>query len=325
VLDRESSFADATVVELLQRRFVPVALDVWYEERRQDPAGEFYRKVVFQREGMVPDRTTQGFYIFGPDGALISGWNNRDTGKVRDRLRKAADDYAPAKDAKSARGNAKQHDDAKKRDAANASSADPQFVREPPDGGLVVDVHSRIVKASWPDDGDEWQKILRGASGLDHLWITKDEVEELARGRFPTSLATRIARFHCIDNTRGEPPTWEKAEVKALQMETKAARTAGASGLEIEGQVQLATESGDRRFDARAFGVLERKGDRITRFDLAIRGQFSGEGTFTKGAPPGEFTLAIVFTLADPSEVERARTTVPPQGARWLDDYFGRV
>jgi len=210
VLDRESGFADEAVVELLRRRYVPVALDVWYEERRKDPAGDFFRKVVFQREGMGPDRTTQGFYIFGPDGALISGWNNRDLAKLRERLKRTLDDYRPPK--------------AEKLDA----KADAEFARTPPAGGLVVDVHTRILKGEWPDAADAWQKIFRTASGRDHLWITQEEVAALSHGEFPKSLATRIARFHCIDDTRGEPPLWEKAEVRELRCDAKPAKGGSA-------------------------------------------------------------------------------------------------
>ena len=71
MLDRASTFSDERVIELLKTRFVPVALDVWYEERRADPAGDLYRKIVFQREGTSPEKTTQGFYICASDGRLL--------------------------------------------------------------------------------------------------------------------------------------------------------------------------------------------------------------------------------------------------------------
>lgn len=316
MLDRESSFADDDVIELLRERYVPVALDVWYESRREDPAGDYFRKVVHQREGLQPEQTTQGLYIFGPDGTLISGWNNRDPGKLRDRLRRGLDGYAPAlkKGAKAGKAERGSEDGDERRE-------DPRYSPELPEGGLVLSVHSRIVKAQWPDAGDEYEKVVRAATGLDHLWVTKQEVEDVARGEFPQSLATRIARFHCIDNTRGEPPMWEKAEVGAARIEMKAEK----AGRTLEGEIRLLAAGGDRGFDARAFGKVERKGEQITRLDLVVRGEFFGEGTYTQGAPPGKFTLVIVFTLARPEAGEGAGAGVPPQGAHWLDDYLGRV
>ena len=89
MLVRESTFADDTTIDLLSRKFIPVAIDVFYHERRKDAEGDFYRKIVAQREGMREGRTTQGFYIFTPHGSLIVGWNNRDPGKVRRRLQEA--------------------------------------------------------------------------------------------------------------------------------------------------------------------------------------------------------------------------------------------
>jgi hypothetical protein len=306
VLDRESSFADRDVIALLEERFVPVALDVWYEQRRQDPAGEYFRKVVFQREGLKPDGTTQGLYAFAPDGTLLAGWNNRNAAKLREQLRRALDGYEP------------------KKAAQLETRLDPAFARTPPEGGLVVDVHSRILEAGWPKEGsrDPWEKIWRSASGFDHLWITKDEVDALKRGDFPASVATRIARFHALDNTRGEPPTWEKAEVAKLRI----AATPAKGRFDVEGEVSLRSAAGDRGYDARLRGVIEVRDGRIVRFDLVLRGAFFGEGRYTPNAPPGRFTLGIAFTLPeqDPSKRDAA-VAVPPQGARWLDDYFGRV
>ena len=315
MLDRESSFADDDVIELLRERFVPVAVDVWYEQRREDPAGEFFRKVVFQREGTSPDKTTQGFYVFGPDGKLLRGWNHRDPSRLRGHLREALDDHRPAVAPAPA--------------AALDGNDDPRFARALPEGGLVVEVHSRIVDAAWPSErGDEYEEIRRRATGFDHLWIEKKEIEALVRGEFPKSLATRIARFHCIDNTRGEPPMWEKGEIRKLELgflSLGGARQGPGPG-EISGSLELLSAKGDRGFEARAFGRIERdaKSGAITRFDLVLRGEYFGHGEFTPGAPPGKFTLAIAFTIAD-GDRGSASATVPPQGARWLDDYLGRV
>ena len=100
MLDRASSFAERDVVRMLSRHYVPVALDEWYAVRRQDEAGELYRKIVYQREGMRPGRTTQGLYLAEPDGALVVGWNNRDPGKLEsNRAAGRRVVYADAEDA----------------------------------------------------------------------------------------------------------------------------------------------------------------------------------------------------------------------------------
>jgi hypothetical protein len=312
VLDRASSFADRDVIELLQRRFVPVALDVWYEERREDAAGDFFRKVVFQREGLVPGRTTQGFYAFAPDGTLLEGWNHRGVDRLKERLAASLAEWKPGEA------------------AALTGAVDARFDRSLPAGARVAEVRARITDAKWPAPQDEFRRTMQQATSLDHLWLLAPEIEQLRAGVFPPALARRIARFHCIDNTRGEPPTWEPAEVVRCELSLApdpSPAAAASARQEVSGSITLATADGQRRFTARVGGMVEFQGDALSRLDLAIRGLFAGGGEYTRDPPPGDFTLAIVLRLIDPepdgSLPPSAR--VPPQGARWLDDYLGRV
>lgn len=317
MLDRESSFADAEVIATLKKRFVPLALDVWYEGRREDAAGELFRKVALQRPGIQPDQSWQGLYAFAPDGALLQGWNHRGVDRMKQHLAKALDAWevrkaTAAKDAKGASGPA-------------TGATDDRFERALPEGARVVAVRARITKAKWPEieRGDplheQWQEIHRNATSLDHLWIDRDEVAALVAGTFPRTVAWRIARFHCIDNTRGEPPSWEPEHVK--RCEATLARNGEKGPFAVEGAFTLATPDGALAYDARLGGVVEIRDGELTRFDLAIRGDFAGHGQYTQGAPPGTFTLAIVLSLADEGDHQE----VPPQGARWLDDYLGKV
>lgn len=307
------------MIELLQKRFVPVALDVWYEERREDAAGEYFRKVVHQREGLKPDQTTQGFYAFAPDGTLLQGWNHRGVDRLKQNLAKALDAWKPPKSAKDAKG---------ENVATPGATTDPRFERKLPEGARVLAVRARITEAKWPEieRGDplaeQWQEIVRHATSLDHLWLLREEAEALVAGTFPRTLAWRIARFHCIDNTRGEPPSWEPEQVKRSEATLARDSAKGANGPStVDGAFSLATPDGALTYDARMGGVVETRDGELTRLDLAIRGDFTGHGEFTQGAPPGKFTLAIVLSLAD----EGDHVDVPPQGARWLDDYLGKV
>ena len=298
MLDRASSFADPKVIALLQARAIPVALDVWYEERRQDAAGEFYLKIAKQREGYDPEKTTQGFYICTPNGEVLSAWNNRDPAKLLRNLERAVESYKPADVS-----GIECHDDAR-------------YARKLPAGGAVVDVFARILGADWPLAKDEWQAKFRESIGRDHLWITGSELTALARGEFAATLASRIARFHLIDNTRGEPPMWAAGEVRECEL----ALTRDRDAWKLAGRVRLATPSGDRGYDAQLDGSVAFDGAKLARFDLVARGKFHGQGRYTQGAPPGEFTLGIAFRIAPDS----AASAVPPQGARDLSDYLGR-
>ena len=288
------------MIELLRTKFVAAAVDCWYLDRAKDAAGEFYKKVVSQRQPFEPGvRSTQGFYAFAPDGTLLRGWNNRNVPRMREYLEQVLKDFKPAA--------------AEELDATR----DPRFQREIPEGAVVVDVYSKILEADWPPTDDEMIKPLRVSTGRDHLWILKDEIEALAAGRFPERLAKRIARYHLIDNTRGEPPMWEKREVEACDF---APQPAGEGRSRLTGHVRLATESNDRGYDAALCGETEWKDGQLVRFDLVARGRYHGHGRFTPRAPEGEFTLAVAFRLSGGG----APASVPPQGARDLREYLGR-
>lgn len=277
------------MIELLKMKFVPVAVDCWYLDRAKDAAGEFYKKVVSQRQPFEPGvRSTQGFYAFAADGTLLRGWNNRNVPRMREYLEGALKTFKPGAT-----------------DALDAAR-DPRFQRALPEGAVVVDVYSKILEADWPPTDDEMIKPLRVATGRDHLWILKDEIEALAAGRFPERLAKRIARFHLIDNTRGEPPMWAPDEVKEL--------TLGMKG----GRVRLESGDGDRSFAAGVAGGVEFRDGKLAKFDLVARGKFAGEGRFTRNAPPGPFTLGVAFTLSKGGEASK----VAPQAARDLRGYL---
>ncbi len=298
MLDRASFSGDKELLDLITRDFVPVALDVWYHQRREDAEGDFYRKIVFQREGSSPEKTTQGFYIATAAGELIHGWNNRDPDKVKRLLCEAR----------------KQH--RSKEPEPIDPADDPRFNRAIPEGAAVVDVYSKVLEADYSEPEDHWSREFRRALGRDHLWILDQEIADLEGGTLPQSLLLRIVRFHFIDNTRGEPPLWEPSEVKMLKVD---ARTAGVT-VELKGRVELASEDGGRGFRADVLGMVECRDGVLHRFDLVARGECRGHGTYTaNSAPQGPFSLAIAFTLAakdDPAAL------VPPQGARDLADYL---
>jgi len=295
VWDRASTFADDRVIELLREKFIPLAVDCWYYDRSKDAAGEFYKKVVSQREAFRPGvRSTQGFYAFAPDGSLLRGWNNRNVPRMREYLEKALKDFKPgeSEEIKGAR--------------------DPRFARALPEGAVVVDVFTKILEADWPPTDDEMVKPLRVATGRDHLWILKDEVESLAAGKMPEKLARRIARFHLVDNTRGEPPHWDATEVGDFNLSLGNGR--------LSGRARLLSKDKDRAFDAGLVGRIEFKDGRLTKFDLLARGFFRGEGRYTMNGPKGKFTLGVAFAIAREGEAAK----VAPQGARDLKDYLDR-
>ena len=192
-----------------------------------------------------------------------------------------------------------------------AKRFDPRWTYQPPAGGLIVRVHAKVLGGYEPTD-NVWRKAFQTALSRDNLWVTAQEHSALIAGQLPDSLAHRIARFHLVDNTRGEPPMWKPSEIKSLQLSLNAGRLSGTFHLE--------TADGKRGFQGDVVGVVETENDQVTRFDMVARGPFWGEGPFTGGAPKGKFPFAIAFTLSDgKDEADKVR----PQASRgWVDGYL---
>jgi hypothetical protein len=294
VLDRESTFADPAIVKLLQTRFIPVAIDQAYQRRQKDNEGKFYQKIANQGPRKVGRGTTQGLYTADASGKLLAFTNNRGAQRVQRMIQTALAKYRSVKVA-----------------AITKGTPDARYNPKPPKGGLVVRVTSKVL-GGYEEPENEYRKIFQQSLGRDNLWISANEHTALAKGQLPQSLLKRLARFHLVDNTRGEPPMWRENEIKKLDGKI----TNG----QLRATVQLKTAKGDRGYDAQLFGKIEAKNGKVIRLDIVAKGQFWGEGTYTRNAPKGKFPLAIAFTLAN---AKNAADTIPPQGSRgWLPGYI---
>jgi len=314
VLDRASTFAHPEIVALLKESFVPVAIDQANTRRQQDTEGDFYRELVYQRDDKKKGLslpltvktlrnpisfTTQGFYIATAAGDLLLYNNNRDPDKVLRLMRERLAEFAPTA--------------SRNADAVSDVEIDRRYNITPPPGGLVVRVQAKILGGYEPTD-DRWQKVFQSAVSRDNLWISKAEHEAIVSGEMPETLGQRIARFHLVDNTRGEPLMWKPEEVKQVKLELKDG--------EVQGNVLIESEDGTRGYDAKLRGKIEVVDGKVLRFDIVALGQCWGEGPYTKNAPSGKFPLAISFALADGSDIADG---LIPQGARgWVDGYLSK-
>lgn len=286
-MDRASTFSDDETLELLRTKFVAYAPSLTEMLKARGPAGDLFRKVVNQR--VEPKHSKQGYYICAPDGTLLKGWMypRPDDGTMKRYLKEAAAAYEAPKDVA----------------LMDASKADRHAAPLPPEGGAVVEVSAKLLEADWQQTNVERLKLIRDAMGRDRMWITKVEVQALAHGSLPESLVERMIRYHLIDNTRGVAGSWAPACLKELEL--KSSREGGK--LKLEGSLRL-EETGNRRFQAKFQGVIETKGETISRFDLLAEGLHSEKTTHVGELPVGDSKLAIAFTLAAPGESSR----IPP-------------
>jgi hypothetical protein len=328
VVGRALTFADAAVIKMAREDFVPVAGDDWYQRRRQDDEGKFFRGIADQgpRKG-EGGSTRQGIYMFTASGKLLGYRNHHDPSVMRDELSKALTRFRQLP-ASERRPNAVKIDEPAK--------IDPTYHREPPKGGLVVTVFTRILDREEGGDYRVGTCSFRGGdkAARDHLWLTAEECASLVAGTskvgearpLPERLAYRIARFHLVDNTRGEPDSWRREDLRKYDVKlTLAADDGQERKYLLEGTALLASDrdpaKAERGYEVRLLGYLHYHPGRqaISRFDVVALGEHWGQGRFTRGARPGRTPLGIAFELA---RGDRGADRVAPQGARVLQGYM---
>jgi hypothetical protein len=281
-----SILSDPEIVAAFKTKLIPVAVDQHDHRRRKDAEGELFAKVL-KNAGRDTDGYAQGFYFLAPDGKVLEFSNTLSADHVKRMLAGALKKLDPS--AEPVR--------------VEAAPKDARFTYEAPEGGLIIEVTAKVLGGYDPAKGPT--AIYQNALGNDHLWLRKDETELLVHGDLPQSVQVRMARFHLIDNTRGEPPFWRAEEVKRLELALKDGRLTGA--------VHLETKDGNRGFQAKVLGMVDVKDGKVTRFDVVARGDFWGEGTYTRNAPKGKFPFAVAFRLAEVTDTVRR---VPPGGGR---------
>lgn len=269
------------MLEHLRSRFVPVAVDQHIHRHLKDEEGKIFASLLTQAKRGL-DGYSQGVYLFTPGGKLLEFANTAEAGHVRRMLASALRKFDPAAET----------GEAEKTPRARRP------VPGPPEGGLVVAVTSKVL-GGYENLDARRARIHAESLGRDYLWLRHDESERLAAGVLPSSVSRRIARFHLVDNTRGEPPFWRDDEIRTLDLSLKDGR--------LTGTVRLETASGDRGYAAELSGVLETRAGRVTRFDLVASGDYWGGGAFTGGGPRGKFPFAVAFRLIEPKmEPDRA-------------------
>jgi hypothetical protein len=323
-----STFADLEVIRMAKEEFIPVAGDDWYQRRRQDAEGEFFRKIADQgpRKG-AGGSTRQGIYVFTAGGKLLGYRNHHDAEVMRGELVRALAEFKKLPAAERQPGAVKVED---------LPKVDTAYSRQPPKGGLILNVYARILDKD--DKGDFCHGTCQFQGGdrssHDHLWLTEEDSKALVPASakvgdnvpLPPRVLVRLLRFHFVDNTRGEPNFWGRREVRtqAIQL-TVTEVTPKALTLELVGTAVLATDAdldkAKRGYDVAVRGTIryDREKKAIDRFEGVALGLHWGAGTYTGGARPGRTPLGIAFDLArGDSPLDR----VPPQGAREWKSYL---
>lgn len=252
--------------------------------------------------------SVQGLYVMGPDGQMYGWINDKEPSEVNRFLDRALAAYKRSPP---------------HRVDVPSSLIQDRYTTPPAASTSVVRVFSRIRPL--PPGADR----INESVGRDHLWIYGEDIREIlaaarsagnASFRLPSSLVGRMARYHLIDNVRGEPDMWENSDVRKADF---TARQVGSQGniakFAMAGTFQQCTSSNKRGLQGSIQGEFEidEKTMKIAHFRAFAWGQAWGESTYCPGAPKSYFPM--VFALVDSDD--RLAHAVPPQALAWEDDY----
>ena len=295
LIDRASVTGNPEVATLLTTRYIPVAIDQHIHRRLDDAEGRLFAELV-KRAGRFLDVTAQGVYVFTSTGDPLAFRITQDPSGLREMLVSAL----------------KECDSNPRASGRIELDEDPDFRLKAPPGVAVLDVVSKVL-GGYGEPSDYRERILQSSHGRDRCWIRQDEVASLSEEIVPDSLLNRMARFHLVDNTRGEPPMWRDDQIHTAEAMLRDGR--------LVGSVRIETARGRRGYEASLLGLVDVEDGVLTQFDIVARGLAWGRGYYNGGVPPGRYPLAVRFTLAQGAQSFDA---IPPGAARTrASEYLG--
>ncbi len=310
IAGRALAFSDPGIIRMAKEDFVPVALDDWYQRRRQDAEGAFFRKVYSQDASRAaPDRPNrQGIYCLTASGNLLAVKNAGQLVDVtRDSLRFALAKWKALPKEEREPGAIK---------VPPMEHPDVRFVpARPPKGCLVLDVFTRVFdfdsrgepcKARVPTIGGDW-------AARDKMWVYETEWKALASERakpgeevpLPANVVGRLLMFHLRDNTTGQSPRWQPSQIRGRDLRLTVERADAASvDLSLAGTASMSTDAevarAERGIELRLLGKLtyDRAAGRFTRFDLLALGTAWGRAPDTGEGRTGRGPIGFAVQMA---------------------------
>jgi len=307
------------VIELALR-FVCAADEVWRLQRGSEADCVLFQKMVNGGKRITDRGTRQGTYVFAPGGKLLARTSSRDVDAFVEALERglAAWEELPDPD--------------KRLPEGLELEAAQRWESSYPEGGLVLE---RIAR-----DLDE--KGLAGARGerwnRDYAWFAPAEIElepalQVGDSIPLDSIARRLARFHLVDNVRGQSLPYADEELLTCELTGRvSARHAGLLMLELEGATRAVAQGpwllGDNlwkpgreiahslacRLRGRATYDLDAR--RFASFELVAVGR--REGRTQNNGRRDDSGLVAFHLQAAPAGVRIAPTFIALYGVDWV-------
>jgi hypothetical protein len=258
VIARQSVWTDPEVRELIAK-FIPAADEVGRLQSGVDAECQLFRKIAEQGHfagRTEPSFTRQGTYATTADGTLLASWNKTVPRIVAGKLREALENWDRLK----AQGRKFSGEDSL--DLAQLTRADRFF----PEDGLVLKVNTRDLPRDPPQEG--W---FAQAWNQDFAWFTKEEAGQFLPGEIepgrtrevPRALVERLARFHFLDNVRGQTPPFPACAIEDATLNSRVTAVQGdVVSLRLDGRTK-AVQKGNwsiRGFDDKNRPSVQERG-----------------------------------------------------------------
>lgn len=304
--------------------FVPATDEVYRLQTDDDADCRFFRTAV--RGKPDPSRgTMQGIYVFAPSGTLLGRINSNSSTAVAMMIRDAL----------------------KKWEALDASEhrlpADAELTPRHrweysyPEGGLVLVRTARDLDPAM----DPNTTPLR-AYNRDQVWFTAtearqwlpDAIEIGANDEVPAFIVERLARFHLVDNARGQTIPYAASEVDGSITTTITAIEDGRVTIELTGET-LANALGPwllgenywkpKREDPhgmtttlRGAATYDLGREAFVSFSMVALGMRSGRTIMNgRGSDDGTSPVGFAFEVA-PADLRVAPTFINVYNADWV-------
>ncbi|MFM9873522.1 MAG: hypothetical protein ACKVQS_08685 [Fimbriimonadaceae bacterium] len=301
-------FTRPDVIKRLKTEFIPFAgnTNELQVSKFDSPEKKWFLEMASQLSpGIANGGTAQGFYVVGADGQeYVYSIGGRQHDAFMNLLDEGLAKFksSPPK--------------AIKLDILPIKT----WTRIAPKGGLVVRSITRV--SPLPSGAD----VRNTSIGRDHYWIFPEDIGEINNSKgnhfaMPTKMARRMARFHLVDNVRGEPNRWRYDNIRVLDIEMT---RVSPMEYNFEGLYKLTNLEGHGGTEKgiagriRGFLTLNKARSQATQFEAYAEGYAWGDHENTSGAPPGKFPLKIAFRSVD-DEIARS---VPPQQSYFWDEYL---
>jgi hypothetical protein len=341
VVRRERTYSDSRIIDLLNERFIPAAVNINMLQRQDDDEGQYFRTISWQgrfklsfeeaRARMAETRHRechQGQYVATTEGELLGSRHTADVEQLLEILHGGLANWEDRKTQRDV-------------ETIEEVDRDARYVWTYPEDGLVLHLGCTDLPRKVDLRPDDWRRM---AHNQDFVWFTREEMLALIpegvktgdRFPLPEIIHRRLVRYHMLDIVRGETQPWPKAnrgdvalELQVVEADSQAVNMVlnGGGTLREGGKwcTQPPRESVYRRgdmcclieergFEAGILGYLDfdRVHQRFARFDVLVIGtRWGGTTHNVRCSDVDAAPLGIAMTLAGGDRFDR----IPPHGS----------